>query len=148
MRKRLIKFLGGYVSVDDAFGSKTLEERLQILNRRVKFLFNTISPDDLLKENEYGQWIIDGKPLREDQSKLLVSEVVNFNQSLLWKVLQKDIEYQIRKMFIQATGKVDIISPKIWLLTLDCIKTRLKSISKGSGTFNRRAVRQGHTTNS
>ncbi len=136
----LIKRLGGYASIQDAIDAiqeKGLEERKVILTLAVRRLYNTIGPDDILKETPEGQWILEGKAMSDGMKKLLIAEASQFETTTLWKVLQKDIQYQSnRRMFLIGKSEIDIIVGKVWLYSFDAIKTRLRSLAKGKGTFN------------
>lgn len=123
MKNKLIKLLGGYT-------------KDEVLTRAVKKLYNTIGSEDILRE-EMGQWTINGKPINDAIKKLLVSEAQIFLKSRLWQVLQTDIKYRANKvMFEKAQTEQDLIAGKLWLYTIDSIKTRLESLVKGSGRFN------------
>ena len=137
MKTKLIEKLGGYPTVEDAIESiKSREDKNTILTLAVKRLFNTISEDDILKEKD-GQWFFMGRAISEGEKKLLISEAKTFLSMKLWDIIQKDISYQAnRKMFLLAENELDIISGKLWTYTLDCIRTRLKSMSEESGRFN------------
>ena len=129
MRKWLIKKLN--VTVEDL-------DKHEVLTLAVKKLFNTISAEDVLKEKEL-QWFFQGKALRKDQVDMLKAEATNFNESFLWKVLSADIKYHANKqMFIKSRTEYDIMMGKSWLYVLDVINTRLKSLVKGIGLFNKR----------
>ena len=123
MKNKLIKLLGGYT-------------KDEVLTRAVKKLYNTIGSEDILRE-EMGQWTINGKPINDAIKKLLVSEAQIFLKSRLWQGLQTDIKYRANKvMFEKAQTEQDLIAGKLWLYTIDSIKTRLESLVKGSGRFN------------
>jgi len=140
IKKFIIEKLGGYVSIEtaiDAIREEDTKTKYRILSLAVKKLYNTISEDDILKENEYKQWTIAGKPINQGEKNLLIAEAKQFLNTKLWKVLQKDIQYQAnRKMFILGKSEIDMIAGKLFLYTLDCIKTRLESFKKNSGQFN------------
>lgn len=137
---RLIKWLGGFPTVQDAVDAlqeKDLEERKLILTLAVRRLFNTIGPDDILKEKD-GQWVFEGKVMQDGMRKLIIAEAVQLQGMTLWKVIQKDVAYQAnRKMFLIGKSETDMIAGKLWLYSFDAIKTRLASLTKGSGTFNK-----------
>ena len=138
MREWIIEKLGGFPSVEDAIEEiKSREDKSVILTLAVKHLFNTISQDDILKEKE-GQWFFMGRAVSDGEKKLLISEARTFLEMKLWDVIQKDISFQAnRKMYLLAENELDIIAGKLWTYCLDCIRTRLKSISEESGIFNK-----------
>ena len=100
MKNWLIEKLGGFADIDsaiEAIKEKDGKEKYRILSLAVKNLFNTISSEDILKENEYGQWRFQDKLLQDEEKKLLIEETKQFLNTRLWKVLQKDVEYQANK---------------------------------------------------
>jgi hypothetical protein len=123
VNKFLIKLLGGY-------------HKDEVLQEIVKDLYTTIGADDILKEIQ-GVWFVGDKPLQEEEKKLIIAEAQIFINTKLWKILQLDVKYRANlKMFEQSKTETDLIAGKLWLFTLDCFKTRIKSLSKGKGTFN------------
>ena len=103
----------------------------------VKDLFNTISADDILKE-EQDQWLFMGNPLNEAVRNMIINEAVVFEQGKLWDILKADIRFQSNKlMYEKSKTEMDMISGKFILWTLDIIKTRLKSMKKQKGDYNR-----------
>jgi len=137
-REWIIEKLGGYTDVDSALESITdSTERNYILTRAVKRLYNTISSEDILKENEYGQWMFMGRTLSKAEVAQIKAEATHFLGTMLWKVLQADVKYQAnRKMYLLAQSDTDLTAGKLWTLTLDAFKTRLQSMMKGKGTFS------------
>lgn len=140
MKAWLIEKLGGYPDIDsaiEAIRDKDHKEREKILTLAVKKLFNTIGPDDILRENENHEWIVAGKTIRKDEKTLLMAEAKAFQESKLWKAMQDDVKYQAnRKMFILSTEIHDLSMGKSWLYVLDAFKTRIVSITAGSGHLN------------
>lgn len=112
-------------------------ERKEILTLAVKELYNTIGPDDILRQNDKGEWLAEDKIISEAEKKLLISEANQFLSTRLWKILQADIKYQAnKKMYLESQSDDDITFGKMWSYTLDVVKTRLQSLRKGSGHFN------------
>lgn len=140
MRKWIIEMLGGYPTVNDAITAiqeLDLQERQTILSLAVRRLFNTIGPEDILRENDRGEWVSEGKAVPDAIVALIRAEAKTFSESRLWEILQRDIKYQAnRKMFIVGTTEMDLAVGKVWLYGLDAIRTRLASIAVGSGKFN------------
>lgn len=125
MKNWLIKKLGGYISDE-------------VLTEAVKDLFNTISADDILRQ-EGNDWFVGDKKLNDGDKKLLIAEANQFLITKLWQVLQNDIFYQAnRAMFEKSKSKNDMVAGKLFLYALDSIKTRLESLSKESGNFNQK----------
>lgn len=125
------------VDVDEFVAHLEKEERVKLLTYAVKRLFNTIGPDDILKENEYGQWLIAGKPINETEKNLLIAEAQQLLKSKLWGVLQADVKYQAnKKMFLLAKNEEQLTAGKMFLYAFDCLNTRLKSLKNEKGNFN------------
>lgn len=137
MRKFFIKLLGGYSSIDDLIDGISLNDRNKILTLAVKRLFNTIDANDILKVNEYNQWLFKGKVISDGEKKNLIAEAKQFLNTKLWEILQNDVKWQAnRQMFLVGSSEIDLIAGKLWLQTLNCFKTRLVSMSEESGNFN------------
>ena len=137
MRKWIIKKLGGFIDIDDAINNiKDSEDKHKILTLAVKDLYNTITKDDILTEQN-GAWFSKGKIIDNSIKKVLIAEAETFKSSKLWSILQDDIKYQSnKKMYTDSVNIDDLIAGKLWLLTLDTFKTRLNSLQKGRGKFN------------
>lgn len=124
MRDKLIQWLGGY----------TEEE---VLTTAVKHLYNTIGPEDILKENREGKWTMNGKILDDGTKNLIIEEAKMMVKMKTWKILQNDIKYRAnKKMFEKSQTEMDLVAGKLWLYTLDNINTRLESLAQGRGIFN------------
>lgn len=138
IRLWLIEKLGGYPDAESAIDMvDDLEERKELLTMAVRKLFNTIGPEDILKEQSDGTWRFGRHSLTEPERNQLIAEAKQFSESKLWHVLTADIKWQAnRKTFIGAKDELDFIAGKLWQYTFDCINTRLKSIAKKSGMFN------------
>lgn len=140
IKKKLIELLGGFPTIDDAITAiqdRELEDRKTLLTLAVRRLFNTIGSDDILKENENGDWVSEGKVLSRGTVDLIRAEARALEGSTIWKILQRDVQWQTnRKMFILGKSEMDIVVGKIWLYSFDAIRTRLNSIAGGSGKFN------------
>lgn len=124
MKDKIIKLLGGYTKSD-------------VLTEVVKDLYNSIGSDDILTEISPAEWRYKDKTLGPAQQKALIAEATVFLSGKLWDILKDDIKYQSnKKMFVNSASNEDLVAGKLWLLTLDAIDTRLKSLAKGRGTFN------------
>lgn len=134
MRDWIIEKLGGYPDIDSAIEAvreADSEEKYAILTLAVKRLFNTIGPEDIFKIHESGKWMYRGRPLREEEVKLLKSEAMQFQASKLWEMLQLELKYQAnRKMYVSSENELDIVAGKLWVYTTDAISSRLKSMLK------------------
>lgn len=125
------------IDIDEFINNLDKVGRVKVLTYAVKKLFNTIDQDDILKENEFGQWQIEGKPINDTTKSLLIAEAKGLLKSKLWEVLQNDIKYQAnKKMFLLAQNEEQLTAGKMFLYALDCINTRLKSMEKEIGNFN------------
>ena len=133
----IIRWLGGYTTIDDAMESVDDSERIAVLTATTKRLYNTINAEDILQEKGE-EWLFEGKSLPKEFKDQIISEAAFLKKTTLWRVLQKDIKYQAnRQMFLLAKNEADIVMGKMWLYVLDCINTRLASLAdKKSGTFN------------
>lgn len=119
-------------SVDDFIedlDELSIDERHRILTEAVKGLFNTIDGDDILRSREDGNWFFEGRQLTPGEVENLKKSAKAFRESLLWKVLKKDVQYQSNnKMFVESVTDLDIIAGKIWLYALDAIESRIKKM--------------------
>jgi len=134
----LIKLLGGYTKEDVVSLQEELAEwdDKKVLQETVKELFNTIGEDDILKEID-GKITVKGKPISEQYKGQLIVEAQTLMGSKLWQVLKDDLRYRANiTMFERSKTEQDLIAGKILLFLIDSIKTRLESLSKGSGRFN------------
>lgn len=131
-RVRIIRKLGGYpdiASAVQAIKKEDKEQRFHILTMAVKRLFNTVSKDDILHVNEYGQWLYKGRPLGETEVNQLKSEATELLKMKLWEVLVTEVKYQSNKaMFEKSQTEMDMIAGKVTLFIFDAIETRLKQI--------------------
>lgn len=144
IRRQLIVKLGGflekgYPDAETAIeGAESVEEKRRLLTLAVKRCFNTIGPEDILKVRYDGKWILEEKPISDAEKDLLVAEADHFRKSFLWKALKTDVKHQANKAtFLKAQTDDDLTAGKLWMWTLDTFATRLKSLSEGSGHFNK-----------
>lgn len=129
MKKYLIELLGGFPDLDSAiqFIKKTNNETAKndILTEVVKKLFNTISSEDILRYED-GEYIFQGRPLLPEELQQLKAEAEFFRKSKLWKVIDKDVKFQLnRKLYNEANITTDILWGKLILYYHDIINTRL-----------------------
>ncbi len=102
-----------------------------VLTEAVKHLFCTISADDILKENSDGTLKFEDKLLDFSYRKDLREQAKLLPNLLLWRVIQKDIQYQLRKkMFEEATITGDMVWGKLLIWLNDVIKTRIERLQK------------------
>lgn len=136
-REKIIEWLGHECEVEECpLPHLYREHSKEVLTEAVKDLFNTLGPDDILREEKGQIWFGD-RPLMDAEVNQIKAETTTFLQTKLWKVLQYDIKHQAnKKMFVLGEKDIDFIAGKLWMYTLDVIRTRLASISKGKGSFN------------
>ncbi len=141
MRAWIIKILGGYPDIDSLLKVVDKhEDKHKILTQAVKELFNTISAEDILQENNKGEWRYKDKLLTEAQQKQLIAEAQLFLKTRLWQVMKDDVKHQLNKRtFEKSQTEMDMIAGKLGLFLLDAFKTRLNSLDKESGKFNKTA---------
>src|SRR3990167_1164600 len=99
----------------------------EILRLAVKDLFKAIDVEDILRRNPDGTWRFEDKTLDASYMKDLKTQADMLDKLLLWKVLKKDIEYQIRKkMFEEARIDLDVVWSQLLTFLWDTIQTRLQ----------------------
>jgi len=102
-----------------------------ILQEAIKKLFCTIDADDVLKENLDGTINFDGKILDSSFRKELRTQAETIDKMFLWKILRKDIEYQLRrKMFEEARVDGDMVWGQLTTWLYDVMKTRIDRFRK------------------
>ena len=102
-----------------------------ILREAVKGLFCTVNADDVLKENSDGTMNFEGKLLDASYRKELRTQAETIDKMFLWRVLRKDIEYQLRKkMYEEARVDLDIVWGQLTVWLYDVMKTRLDRFRK------------------
>ncbi len=124
-------------SAIDAIMVRGPEEKKKILTLAVRRLYNTIGPDDILKEASDGKWTFEGKTMSEMMRGAVSAEAKLFAESTLWRVLRKDAQYHSnRRMFLIGKTETDMIVGKVWLYAFDAIMTRITSLAGGRGVLN------------
>lgn len=104
------------------------EARHIVLTEAVKHLFNTVGSDDILKEKN-GKMYFEGKPLTDEKVKNIKEQAKLLPNLLLWKIIQKDIQYQInKKLYEEAVITQDMLWGKLITFYNDVIKTRIKNL--------------------
>lgn len=102
-----------------------------LLKEAVKDLYCAVSSDDILKSNPDGTIRFMDKSLTPDYKKSLKEQAEVFEKMMLWKVLKKDIEYQInKKMFKEAKCDLDVVWGQLLTFLWDVIEDRLSKIKK------------------
>lgn len=105
------------------------DKKRELLTMAVVKLYNAVGPDDILRQNEDGTWIFQGRPLTGAEVAQLKEEAAIIRGSRLWLALKRDIQYQLnKKMFEEANVSMDVVWGKLILWLDDCIRTRLKKM--------------------
>ena len=130
MKKVLSKQLFGWEeNLQTIKDSDDFKAKHAILTEAVKTLFNTISIDDLLKENSKKEWLFEDRILHASEVEDIKLQALQFTNSSLWRVLQKDIKYQANKaMFEKSQSELDLAVGKMLLFFNDIINTRLSKM--------------------
>lgn len=121
IRKIIVEKLGGYYPPKSAH---------DVLDARVAGLFSTIRKDELLRE-ENGAWYSGDRELTVHEIRQIKAEARALLNSLLWRVLENDVDYQAYKcIFTKSRNEFDLISGKMLKVYLDIHKTRLQELSR------------------
>ena len=140
MRNKIIKILGGFTEdtlreastemLLEALKSQTDEtSKRKILAEAVKHLWSSVTADDILRNDGKG-WTFEGLPITNSEFASVREEAQRFLSMRLWKVLQKDIRYQVgKKMFEQARHPDDVLWGQLITFLNDVIETRLRSLA-------------------
>ena len=131
MRKKIIKLLGGFSSVDEAIlhikNINDEDKKAELLREAVKKLYNVVGPEEILKQ-EGNTLVFKDRPLTEAEVKQLVDEAQHLQRMKLWFYLKRDVRYQLgRKMFEEARVKEDMLWGQLSTFLWDVIQTRLKN---------------------
>ncbi len=134
MKDWIITKLGGFPTLASAIKHikkiEDQESKGEILTEAVKYLFNTIGSEDILKYED-GQYIFQGRPLLPDEVSDLKNQAKVLLSSKLWKVLDMDVKYQLnRKMFLDSSVNLDIHWGKLLQYYHDILNTRIKNLLK------------------
>ena len=101
----------------------------EILTESVKKLYNAISADDILRQQQDGTWLFQGKPLTGVEVAQLREEATMLRGMKFWYVIKQDIRYQLgKKMFEAARVKEDLVWGQLLLFLDDIIRNRIKKM--------------------
>lgn len=101
-----------------------------VLTEAVKDLFNTISADDILRFEKDGSIKFEDKTLPSVYKKDLQEQAKLLPNLMLWRIIKKDIQYQLnKKMFQESKITEDLLWGKLILWLYDCMETRIKQLS-------------------
>jgi len=103
----------------------------EILTEVVKDKFCIVGADEILKENPDGTMNFEGKLFDSSYRKNLREQAIMLDSLLLWKVLKKDINYQIvRKMYMEANTDLDNVWWKLLTYLQEVMQTRINQLKK------------------
>lgn len=120
LKKWIVEKLGGYYPPTN---------KHDILTALVSKHFSTISTDELLTYDN-GLWYIEGRPLTENEVRMIKSEAQVIQKMFIWDCLLKEVKYQAyKKGYLEAKNEMDLIGGKMMIYNLDIIKTKLKNLS-------------------
>jgi len=78
------------------------------------------------------EFIILKEKILNVSKKDLMEQAILLNKLPLWKILKKDVQYQLRKkMFEEATVELDLVWGKLTTFLWDIINTRIDNLRKG-----------------
>ena len=125
MKNYIIHKLGGFVTLEEAVEANSHDA----LTKVVAKYFNTITEEDVLRVNEHGQYTLEGKPLMDAQVQSLRAYATDFRKSMLFKVLDRDIKYQLnKKTFVQSAKETDLIAGKLGYWLWKVIREKLEKL--------------------
>lgn len=128
MKKFLAKIALWFLKQAKYCDEKTKHE---ILSEAVAHLFNTVSADDVLKDLPDGTTRFEGKTLDSSYRKDLREQAKILENLLIWKVLKKDIQYQLnKKMYFEPLITADVMWGKLMVFYDDIIRTRIERLKK------------------
>lgn len=103
----------------------------EALTELVQVHYNTVgAKDEILSQDEYGNWTFDGKQLTDLEIKTLKEEAQAITKSKIWKVIMKDLDAQASKRMVEASSLMQLESAKLFLFVIDIFKTRVRRISQ------------------
>jgi len=107
------------------------ETKREILTEVVKDKFCIIGADEILKENPDGSMNFEGKLFDSSFRKNLREQAIILDNLLLWKVLRKDLHYQIiQKMYREANTDLDNVWWKLLVFYDEIIRARIEKLKR------------------
>lgn len=101
-----------------------------LTNRLLKYLFNAVTEDDILKVQN-GNFIINGKVLDQMSKDDITSGADAIKRMVTWQLLIKDLKWTANDaIFNKSKTEADLIFPKAILFTLDLMEKKLENLSK------------------
>ena len=81
-------------------------------------LFNAIDEGDILRLNEKGAMVYQGKDLTREAGEIIKIGAVSIKESLAWKVITEDMMYVAnQRMWFKGQSAEDILAGKMILYT-------------------------------
>lgn len=135
LRRSIIEWFGGYPDFDSALTAlkKTddVTAKNALLTEAVKKLFNTISADDVLHQNDKGEWIFLKNTLTLMELKQMQGEAEFLMRSRLWRVMRVEIRHQLnKKLYEEARITEDVLWGKLLMWYADVERTVLTKLRK------------------
>lgn len=127
MQKWLIRKLGGYASLDEAF----THAPKQVLNQAVADLYCYATDDDIIRIKTNTEWWHKGRTLTESEIQQIKAEAALIQSTFVWKVLQAEMKYiASKKLYHESQTVEDITWAKLLIFTADLLKTKLNKLAK------------------
>lgn len=125
LKETIIRKLGGFPDLESAVEAHSHEALTKVVAEH----FNTITEDDILSVGADGFYTLEGKPLGDAQTQALKGYAKDFRQSLLYKVLDREMKYQLNtRMFARSAGETDLIAGKLGIWMWKVIKEKLEKL--------------------
>lgn len=133
MKKRLIRWLGGFPDVESAIQHvRDIHDegkKREILTEAVKHLYRAIDANELLQQNADGSWQFRGKPIMGTEVAQLKEEAAFFRQSRLWVMIKQDVKYHLgKRMYEEGQVPDDFLWGKLATFLWDVVNTRLNKM--------------------
>jgi hypothetical protein len=122
----LIRFLGGYTSLEEAVKAN----RHEALTKCVADEFNSVTSEVILRQRADGTWDFEDRNLTFEEVKALRGEAQAILKTRMWKVLEKDLQYLANKaMYFNSKTEADLIAGKLILQIVREMRERLMKTS-------------------
>ena len=107
---------------------RQLEIQRELAQYIVHEVFNTITEEDVLKQDKDG-WTYKGNHLTEGQLKILKKDAEALEKSLLYKILLDELNWFARQRLEKSATEQDMICAKLLSYFVDVIETKIRKIS-------------------
>ena len=103
----------------------------KIANWLLRYLYNAVSEEDILRTNARGKLVHRGVELNEKAERELVSQARTLEQLPVWKILLTDMKYLSNKrMFDDSKTQEDMMFGKAMLFVVDVLEKKVHNLSK------------------